>query len=388
MRRMRGAEDSRNSGEVTRRNFLRAGGIAAGAAGLTLLDAGWLPANVKPRAKRCIILFLVGGPSQLETWDPKPDAPEDIRGPFRSMRTNIPGMQICEHFPRMACMADKYAIIRTVYHDAQPIHETGQQLLQTGLLSPNAEEHPNIGAVLSHLLGRKPPHALASVLLPGPIGNTGVAIGHGQSAGWLGPEHAPKCLDVDPEEHSRWEIERYGNTPFGQACLEARRLIEQGARLVTVNMFDTVFNEVTWDCHADGGSLAATLDDYKNTLCPMFDRAYSGLLEDLSERALLEETLVVAMGEFGRTPHFNYRGGRDHWTKCWSVLFAGGGVRGGQVIGRSDAHAAEPLDRPVHASGVAASIYHAVGIDARRAVRGSGVRTRAIVDAAPVFELF
>ncbi len=130
-------------------------------------------------------------------------------------------------------------------------------------------------------------------------------------------------------------------------------------------MFDTVFNEITWDCHADGGALGTTLDDYRATLCPIFDQAYSALLDDLDARGLLESTLVVAMGEFGRTPRLNPRGGRDHWPGVWSILFAGGGVHGGQVVGSSDHLGAEPRDRPVTPAEVAATIYHLLGIDSR-----------------------
>src|SRR5262249_44778794 len=175
---------------------------------------------------------------------------------------------------------------------------------------------------------------------PTPIENTGVSVGHGQGAGYLGAEFEP---------HGLWSFgcgladERYGKNPFGEACHTARCLIEESStRFVTVNMFDTVFNKVTWDCHADGGSLATTLGDYRDTLCPMFDMAYTALIEDLHQRGLLESTLVVAMGEFGRTPQINPRGGRDHWPGCRSVLFARGGVHRGQVVGASDACAGGP----------------------------------------------
>jgi uncharacterized protein (DUF1501 family) len=175
---------------------------------------------------------------------------------------------------------------------------------------------------------------------------------------------------------------------FGQACLLARRLVEHGVRLVTVNMFDTVFNEVTWDCHADGGALATSLDDYKDTLCPMFDQAYAALLDDLAQRGLLEHTLVVAMGEFGRTPQLNSRGGRDHWPNVWSILFAGGTVRGGQVIGASDRHGAEPKDRPVSPAEVAASVYYGLGIDPGTCLPDAAGRPVPLVEANPVMELF
>jgi uncharacterized protein (DUF1501 family) len=181
---------------------------------------------------------------------------------------------------------------------------------------------------------------------------------------------------------------RYGMNTFGQSCLLARRLVEQGVRLVTVNMFDTVFNQITWDCHADGGSLPTTLDDYRDVLCPMFDAAYTALLEDLTQRGLLEQTLVVAMGEFGRTPHLNPRGGRDHWPGVWSILFAGSGVRGGQVIGSSDAQGAEPKDRPISPPEVAASIYHGLGIDPRTRITGPDNQSISLADADPIAELF
>ncbi len=157
--------------------------------------------------------------------------------------------------------------------------------------------------------------------------------------------------------------------------------------IVTVNMFDTVFNKVTWDSHADGDSLDSCLDDYRTTLCPLFDRAYSALLEDLHQRGLLDTTLVVAMGEFGRTPCLNPRGGRDHWPGVWSILLAGGGIRGGQVIGSSDAWGAEPRERPVSPPEVAATIYHCLGIDPATQLPVPGGLSVPLVDAAPIREL-
>jgi hypothetical protein len=253
--------------------------------------------------------MLTGGPSQLETWDPKPDVPESIRGPFRAIQTNVPGIRISQHFPLMAQRADRYAIIRSVFHNEAPIHETGQDLLTA---CGRTREIP-VRTLMS------------------------------------------------------------GLNSFGQNCLLARHLVEQGVRLVTVNMFDALFNQVTWDCHANGSDLNSTLDDYRTTLCPMFDMAFTALLDDLAETGLLDQILVVATGEFGRSPRLNPRGGRDHWPGVWSVLMAGGGVRGGQVIGSSDAHAEAPRDRPVHASQIAATVSHVLGIDSR---------------AEPVWDLF
>ncbi|MCS6850011.1 MAG: DUF1501 domain-containing protein [Gemmataceae bacterium] len=441
---------------LTRRDFLRVGALSAGAVGLTLADVmGSTPVRAAQAADiNCILLFLVGGPSQLDTWDPKPDAPEHIRGPFRAIRTNVPGIELGEHFPLMAGMAHRFALVRSVYHQAAPIHETGHQMMQTGHLFRHGQEYPHYGAVVSHLRGPRASGLPPFVVLPGPIGNTGVSISHGQGAGFLGASHEPFVVEgsaagislrdstnlagLDPARLSErtalieavdaaqrafearggpstdtalgrafgflfgpnrkkafdigQETEalraRYGMNTFGQSCLLARRLIEQGVRFVTVNMFDTVFNQVTWDCHADGGSLATSLDDYRDILCPMFDQAYTALLEDLEQRGLLETTLVVAMGEFGRTPVLNPRGGRDHWPGVWTVLFAGGRVRGGQVIGASDALGGEPNDRPVTPAEIAATVYEGLGIDRHTPLPGPENRPVPIIEAAPIDELF
>jgi uncharacterized protein (DUF1501 family) len=281
--------------------------------------------------------------------------------------------------------------VRSVYHAAPAIHETGQQLLQTGHLSRPGLEHPTIGAVLASLNVSKATRPTAA-LVPGPIGNTGVCVSHGQNAGFLGDSCSPTL--ITPQEQCTLAHkepgavrERYGKHRFGQSCLVARKLVETGTRLVTVNMFSTVFNEVTWDCHADGGSLATSLDDYRTTLCPLFDSTCSALLDDLSDRGLLESTLVVAMGEFGRTPIINPRGGRDHWPHVWSVMLAGGPVKGGQIIGSSDKHGAEPRDRPVHASQVAATIQHVLGIDPHMVLKGPNLEPIAVAQADPIWEL-
>jgi uncharacterized protein (DUF1501 family) len=427
---------------VSRRDFLRVGALSAGAVGLTLADTLQLQAEGRAAANdiNCILLFLVGGPSHLDTWDLKPDAPDNVRGPFRPIKTNVPGIEIGEHFPLMAQQADRYALLRSVHHKSAPIHETGHQLMQTGYLNRAGIEYPHYGSVVSHLKGATPSGLPPFALLPGPIGYTGVSVSHGQNAGFLGVRHEPLCFDVrtgaDPARlKSRTELvdavdclhqtfdatrpdssansrafgalfassakkafditqeknearDRYGKNTFGQNCLLARRLVEHGVRFVTVNMFDTVFGELTWDMHADGGSLNVTLNDYKDTLCPMFDRAYSALLDDLKQRGLLDKTMVVAMGEFGRTPLLNPRGGRDHWPAVWSVLFAGANVRGGQVIGSSDQIGASPKDRPITPPEVAASIYRGLGIDLDSRLPGPDGRPMALVDAAPIEELY
>ena len=418
---------------LSRRDFLRAGALSAGAVGLSLTELA--QAGTARRDVNCILLFLVGGPSHLDTWDLKPHAPAEVRGPFRPIRTNVAGIDVCEHFPLMAQMAEHYALVRSVHHDAAPIHETGHQLMQTGRLFRSGAVYPHYGAVLSHQRGPRVEGVAPFVVLPAPIGNTGVSVSHGQTAGTLGARHEPLVLEADPARLSARKLlaavdgahracdaderanpgrtkalapllsgtakkafnlaaegddvrARYGRNTFGQSCLLARRLVEHGVRLATVNMFDCVFNAVTWDCHADGGNLATTLDDYGDTLCPMFDRACTALLEDLKQRGLLDNTLVVATGEFGRTPQLNPRGGRDHWPGCWTALFAGAGVRGGQVVGASDRIGSAPKDRPVTPAEVAATVYHALGIDPTTQLPGPDGRPVPLVEAAPIHELF
>jgi uncharacterized protein (DUF1501 family) len=421
---------------VSRRDFLRVGGVGLGSLGLSLADLNALATDHRWQDRAVILLMLVGGPSQLETWDPKPDAPREIRGPFGSIATRVPGVRISEHLPRLAARTDRLALVRSVHHQAAPIHETGHQLLQTGRLCRPGEEHPHIGAVASRLLENKSPLP-PFVIIPGPIENTGVQVPHGQSAGWLGAAYEPFFLAADPassgsdmqtaldrarrfldravsrsgdpgealaaaanrllsrpattafqlaEEHAGLR-DAYGRNTFGQSCLLARRLVEAGVRLVTVNMFDTVFNKTTWDCH--GAAPFSTLDDYAEHLLPTLDQALSALLDDLGDRGLLDSTMVVATGEFGRTPRLNAAGGRDHWPGVWSALLAGGGVRGGQVVGASDHHAEAPAQRPVSPQELLATMYHSLGISPDQYLQSAGGESFALVDdARPIAELF
>lgn len=340
--------------DFSRRDFLRTGAVAAGAATITATAAEASPGT--GQAKRCILLMLVGGPSQLETFDPKPNAPADIRGPFRAIPTSVPGVQFGEQLPLLASLAHRFALIRTVYHDASEVHEAGLQLLQTGRLAAPGMDPPHIGSALAQR-GSGP-----FVMLPARIGSLGLNVSHGQGAGSLGVACEPSVESAFTQHLSAAQRDRYGKTPFGDACARAVQRSEAGAGCVVVNMFDSVYDRVTWDCHADRRAFPSTLDDYRRTLCPMFDRATATLLEDLRERGMLDETLVVAMGEMGRTPKLNANGGRDHWTRCWSIMLAGGGVRGGAIIGASDALAAEPTQRPVSCAEVAATIRAALGL--------------------------
>jgi hypothetical protein len=304
--------------------------------------------ETKASGTNCILLMLVGGPSQLDTFDMKPDAPSDVRGPFRPIRTNVSGMEISELFPRTARQADKFSVIRSMYHTGPAVHDAGHHFMQTGRQFSCEVEHPSFGCIASNFHGAR--HAM----VPSPIGATGGNMPHGDGPGYLGERFAPAVMDCDDAPG------RYGQTRFGRSCWKALRLVESGVRFVTVNMFETVFDELTWDMH--GAKPFTPVSAYRDVVGPMFDMAYSSLLEDLSARGLLANTMVIAMGEFGRTPRINAAGGRDHWTQCYSVLAGGGPLKGGTVIGSSDAIGAEPKNRPVHPSELAATIFKALGI--------------------------
>lgn len=442
---------------LSRRDFIHAGSLAAlglGLPGFRALEAKGAVAQAG--GMNCILLFLVGGPSQLDTWDLKPDAPEEIRGPFRPIATNVPGIQISEIFPQMARMMDKVALVRSVYHTAAAVHDTGHQMMQTGRLFSGGIEHPHFGCTLAKLQGPSgelPPH----VLLPRPIGATGGNMPHGQSAGYLGKTFDPFVLNADPNDkafkvpdllppdyvtavresrrrslraaidgavgsfessadarlldanfegafklmssasareafdltsESEAVRDRYGRTRFGQSCLLARRLVERGVRFVTVNMFETVFNEITWDIH--GSAPFSPIECYKNEVGPNFDTAFTALLGDLGNRGMVENTMILAIGEFGRTPKVNPAGGRDHHPACWTSVFAGGPFQGGRIVGASDETGFAPKDRPVTPAEVAATVYQGLGISLDTELPGPQGRPLRVVDhgVEPIGELF
>ena len=442
---------------VTRRDFVHAGALAF--LGLSMPQFLKLKAMGAVKSNtdvNCIQLMLVGGPSHLDTWDMKPDAPASIRGPFKPIKTNVSGIEISEIFPRMAKNADKFALLRSVYHTAAAVHDTGCQMMQTGRLFQGGLESPNYGSVLRFERGARgdmPPN----VLLPYPIGQLGGNLPHGDTAGFLGKGYDPFVLNADPADPAfkvpdmlppdyisavrvdrrrswRQEVDksvqyfeesnpdsklmdatfsqaytlmtsakareafelsqepeevrkRYGMNRFGQGCLLARRLVERGVRFVTLNMFETVFNDITWDIH--GSAPFSPISCYSELVGPMFDNAYSSLLEDLSRIGLLDSTLVLATGEFGRTPRINPAGGRDHWPQCWTVVLAGGGVKGGQVVGASDSIGAAPQDRPVTPAHVAATVYKCLGIPVDTILKTPQGREVRLVDTGfdPIDEL-
>ncbi len=365
---------------LSRRDFLRT--ATAGAAGLVLAAPATACAPLAlGKAKSCIFINMVGGPAHLDTFDPKPDAPSDVRGPFSPIQTKVPGIHLSELFPKLAGLTDKFSLIRSMHHDAPPVHECGFQLLNTGRLFRDGPEWPSAGAVAGYLLGPRaqgPWSAPWGVLSAGPI-NTGISVGHGQSAGWLADRFNGR---------TNWEYGSSRTPSVLDIITGAFEGVLLGYRCLTVNTYSTVFDSPSWDCHADGGSLRTTLNDIRDLVAPNFDSALSTLLAALDARGLLDSTLVVATGEFGRTPKLNSNGGRDHWAGCWTALVAGGGVKGGQVIGASDATGTEPADRPVSPQELVSTIFHALGVAPDATIPGPDGTPVAVYPAAPVSELF
>lgn len=359
---------------TSRRDFLKTAALTtAGFATATATTAG---ATINPPSSADAVIWinLVGGPSHLDTFDPKPAAPSAVRGPFRSIPTRTPGVQVSELFPKLAALSDKFSLIRSLHHSAPPVHEAGFQLLQTGQLFGDGPEWPHMGAVAGHLL-RSRANLPAWHVGGGLDVDTGMVAGRGFTGGFLaGTEYQPVPCEI-PSGPDGWS-------------LASRQLIAGGTRFLTINMFPTVFDAPSWDCHAAGGSLNTTLSDYRDMVAPMFDMAFSRLLQDLESHGLLERTLVVATGEFGRTPHLNANGGRDHWARCWTAIIAGGGVQGGRVIGASDRLGGEPADRPVTPPELVATVYHALGITPATTIPGPAGLPVSVVDAEPVRELF
>ncbi len=368
---------------VSRRDFLRAGSLTVvGLSGAARASSLSLGAN-----RRAIFILMTGGVSQLETFDPKPDAPAAIRGPFKSIETAIPGIRFGESLPGLAQRADQFAVIRSLNHDAAPIHETGQQLLQTGSLATNGINHPNWGS----LVARSQPlrnGIPTNVILPRLVTNTGVHSYRGQQAGILGDDWQPFVDSSNAADETESIRRLYGDSTFGRSLLKARQLIERGTICVTVNLFDTLGDQITWDCHGDSGCGPATLFDYQDRLCPEFDRAMSGLLDDLAQRGLLDETLVIATGEFGRTPRVNENMGRDHWANCWSALVAGGNITKGSVIGASDSTASEPIDRPVSPCEIAATLLGWCGAETESHSIDTVGEVGPMTSHAPLMELW
>lgn len=422
---------------LSRREVLRVGGLSA--LGLSLPDllqarAATKPSAVKGKAKSCIILFLMGGPPQHSTWDPKPDSPPEIRGEFGPIATNVPGIQYASALPRLSRHADKLCVVRAM-STGDNAHSSSGYYILTGVphqpmqvenANPGApNDWPNMGAIVRRVRGDSG-GLPSAVRLPMHIFNTDSSVWPGQDAGFLGRASDPwlfRCdpgaaslripeftLDADvavdrlgerrdllqqldrtiasagssrgafaPRQVQAFDLltstraraafdlsreparvrDSYGRHHFGQSVLLARRLVEAGVSLVHVNWYrgpEEPADAPCWDSHTKEASRLKTV------LAPTADQAFAGLLEDLSVRGLLDETLVVCMSEFGRSPKINGAGGRDHWGPVFSVALAGGGVKGGQLYGSSDKHGGQPKDGRVLPPDLHATIYHLLGI--------------------------
>ena len=388
---------------IGRRAFLKASLATAGGMAVAnwggLFSSQTIAQEAARQNKRCILLWMNGGASQIDTFDLKPDRPTG--GPVRPIQTNVNGIQVCEYLPRLAQMTDKLAIIRSM-RTQSPDHPGGIYHMHTCYTQNERMPHPEIGAMIAKYLGA-PEADLPSFIRMGSTGTAG--------AGYLGPRYEPfgvstngqlpsfaassvtpqtqerrsnlldfmekeRAMDhyAEPYESHRlaeqralrlmrarpifniqneWPAaqQRYGNTDFGRGCFMARRLVEAGVPFVEVG-------QENYDSHADNFTChKANMD--------VLDPAWSGLLQDLQERNLLQNTLVVWMGEVGRTPYINNRAGRDHFVRAWTIVLAGGGVRGGQTYGSTDRNGLEVAENPVTEGDLFATIYTALGINPR-----------------------
>jgi hypothetical protein len=467
--------EDRDASGIRRREWLRVGGLSA--LGLSL--PGLLHAKQPPepsgvpsplgrglqgatfgRAKNVIFLWLQGGPPQHETFDPKPDAPAEIRGLFRPISTNVPGIRFCELLPRTARRADKLAVIRSL-HTNDDNHDVSGYWILTGYpYGPGSARQikptdwPYFGSIVKMLKPSERMPALTSVWLPDMMRLNDNVTPAGQTAGFLGKQWEPERIIGDPgapdyriegldlggdltrvrlnrrrdllgqldgnlrvmerggtveawDRLSRQAYElvmsgqaraafnlnreapqvrdRYGRYSWGQTVLLARRLIEAGVRLVHVNWMrepgDSAVDNPMWDTHAQNA------DRLQDVLCPQFDVTFAALMDDLEQRGLLGETLVVVIGEFGRTPRINNQGGRDHWGNVFSCLLAGAGIAGGQVLGSSDRNGAYPATDPIRPHDLVATIFHLLGIDPGGVFYDKANRPHLLTQGEPLVRL-
>jgi hypothetical protein len=418
-----GGANGRTCDGITRRAFVQAGFL--GAVGLTLPQQAALAAAAG-RQKSVILLWLWGGPPHLDTFDPKPEAPSEYRGPYRAVDTNVSGIRITELLPKLARRADRYSLIRSLHHGTND-HGTAATVCLTGNMPQNGRILPHAGSIVSRVKGSHP--VLSSFITVGDRMQQGHRLIQGEGGGLLGAVYDPFRVKYDPEEgvllgeltppdgvggdrvvrrnhlirrmlddapalpqtrdtdalqryyqqafslmtsgegRKVFDLETepgrvrdtYGRHRFGQSCLLARRLVEQGVPFVQVNWSQHVEAEEDagdggWDNHYRNFEMLAERQSWP------FDQACSALLDDLQARGMLKDTLVVAVGEFGRTPKINDKAGRDHWQSCYSALIAGGGTKPGQVIGASDDRGEYPASRPTTPADLNATMLQSVGV--------------------------
>jgi len=438
---------------LSRRQILQAGALPLLGVGLPgLLSAE--ESSQRGSAKSCIFIYQYGGLSQLDSWDPKPRAPDELRGPYKPIATSVPGFQVGELMPKLARLADRYAVIRSMSHRV-PVHDVANRMLLAGQSLPNLQA-PSLGAIVTKVRPSTtniPSHVWlqkfgGGAAPPDPTYLTGGFLGISHAPLLVGVSHddnpaakdfrvkafdtaggidharlnsrhallgtiqnpslnAPPVKAMDrlrdrahdllagPTARQAFEIDResdkvrdrYGRHPLGQNLLLARRLIEAGVRLVNVVAWaglaptEKFVSVETWDMHGNAG-----IDIFGNGwnglgwALPRCDEAVATLLEDLAERGMLDSTLVVLVGEFGRTPRISKGGsaiGRDHWPNCYSAMLAGAGIRGGSVYGVSDAHAAYVKDHPVSPEDFAATVLHALDVPPETRISPDGFTVRA-----------
>ena len=444
--------------KIDRRGLIRVGGL--GMIGLSLPQLLAAGTSAKRRERSCIFIVQYGGASHIDSFDPKPVAPAEVRGPYQPIATAVPGTQICELLPRLAGMADRFALIRSMTH-GNPGHDGGMHVCMTGRTVP-VESTPYFGSVLAklnpstenipsyvwlqNLAGDVQPRYLSGGFLGsayGPlrvgtdldnpaadgfrmkafdpadgvsarrlVARNGLLTALDASCGLSAPSKTEafrafqeRAVDLiaAPVARQAFDLQsepvqtrdRYGRHPLGQNLLMARRLIEAGVRLVSVTAWagtppgEKFRNVQTWDMHGDGAGLGSIFGKGAYGLgwaLPNVDEAVSALIDDLDQRGLLEETLVVMVGEFGRSPRIS-GAGRDHWPACYTSLLAGAGVRGGTVYGASDAQGAYVKDRPVPPETFGATLFHALGVPPETRFGPDGFSFR-VSDGAPLVELF
>ncbi|MBA4067549.1 MAG: DUF1501 domain-containing protein [Isosphaera sp.] len=437
-----------SAAHFSRRTLLRLAPLSL----LGLPRAAAAPAARAPAGKAVILLYMTGGPAQQETFDPKPDAPDGTRGEFRPTDTTVPGIRVCEHLPRLAMQAHRYAVIRSTWHGSDT-HGVGVHYNLTGLKhAPRSGGEPQVdrrdppclGAVVRQLRGDR--NGLpAAVQLPRQVGDQNNAYWGGQHAGFLGPKYDPLFLhdetwrpgdplpglapaaDVSPDRQTAraglldaLQADRpAGDADFGRHQQQALDMLRSSAAwgafrldaekpgtverygdnrfgrscLVARRLVEAGVGCVTvpWtfkQSEENFDTHSKHFPKMKDKLLPVVDRAFAALLDDLHDRGLIDTTLVAWTGEFGRTPKVNGGGGRDHWGRVYSTLLAGSGVRGGQVVGKTTADGGLPADDPVHVTDFFATIYHALGYTAADAVVDVSGRPHHVVQGRPVSKLF
>ncbi len=449
--------------QMSRRQILKVGGL--GMLGMTLpglLRAEAVKKTLKSKAKSVIFLFQWGGPSHVDMFDRKPNAPEGVRGPLSAIKSSVPGLHLCEGLERLAKVMDKVTVVRSVYHTMKNHNSAGYYAL-TGRspvvddqrLRDSIELFPAYGSMVDALA---PNHGEMPTSISYPYVISDGSVTPGQHASFLGKEHDPYLFTQDPNSSSfalpelslpsnltmdrlrdRRQLQQiidkqsrlneisatakgldsyyekafsmldstqlrdafniaaepqkvrdsYGRSTYGQSCLLARRLVEAGAKFATVYFSSSIGGRSDtsggWDTHGfDNTRMYPIIQKYH---LPLTDQTLPTLLIDLEERGLLDSTLVVWMGEFGRTPFINKNVSRDHWPQCYSVLLAGGGIKRGHIYGASDKNGAYPSENPVRPDDIAATMYYLLGIDPHTEVHDASGRPLAITTGKPIMDI-